>query len=286
MTSVPRHRISNHPRRGRRHALTVIIATLLLICGGLQDPGIARPTAYQPGETFHENGEDEAISENADNPDNTRPNEMVFLLHGIGKGKFDMAALSRRLRSEGYAVVNWGYPSTKYCISDLADKLAEQVARFPNYKIHFVTHSMGGIVVRTYFSRHKNELENPGRLVMIAPPSQGAELAQFFGNWSIYQYMMGPAGQDLRPGDGGKCVEAGIPPVDFGIIAGGTGTKIGINPLLPGDNDGTVTVESTKLEGAQDFAMVPYPHPVIQMMPKTADFVVKFLENGSFTTSK
>lgn len=261
----------------------VAVAVVLIACGCLQGPGSARP-AYEPGETFHEDGEGVAISEKADDPKNAKPNEMVFLLHGIGKGKFDMAALSRRLRSEGYAVVNWGYPSTKYCIADLADRLAEQVARFPNYKIHFVTHSMGGIVVRTYFSRHEDELKNPGRLVMIAPPSQGAELAQFFGNWSVYQYMMGPAGQDLRPGDLGKCVEAGIPPVEFGIIAGGTGTKIGINPLLPGDNDGTVTVESTKLEGAQDFARVPYPHPVIQMMPKTADLVVKFLENGSFTT--
>jgi len=212
-----------------------------------------------------------------------KPDEMVFLLHGIGKTKYDMAALSKRLRREGYAVVNWDYPSTRYTLAELADKLAEQVERFPNYRIHFVTHSMGGIVVRTYFSRHK--LNKAGRLVMIAPPSQGAELAQFFGDWRLYQQLLGPAGQELRPGESGHCAAAGVPPVEFGIIAGGTGGKIGINPLLPGDNDGTVTVESTKLEGAQDFARVPYPHPVIQMMPKTADLAIQFLKTGHFTPS-
>jgi hypothetical protein len=249
-------------------------------CAGL--PFAAARASFRPGETFHKTSGGAAISDQ-DNQEPTaaRPNEMVFLLHGIGKGKYDMAALARRLRREGYAVVNWGYPSTELSLADLADKLAEQVERFPNYKIHFVTHSMGGIVVRTYFSRHT--LQNPGRLVMIAPPSQGAELAQFFGNWPIYQYLMGPAGQELRPGDAGKCIAAGIPPVEFGIIAGGTGTRIGINPLLPGDNDGTVTLESTKLEGAQDFAVVPYPHPVIQMMPKTIDLTIRFLNDGRFT---
>lgn len=209
-----------------------------------------------------------------------RPLQMVFLLHGIAKTKYDMAALAKRLRREGYAVVNWDYSSTRYRIHELADMLAEQVERFPNYRVHFVTHSMGGIVVRKFFSRHS--LPNAGRFVMIAPPSQGAELAQFFGNWGLYQYLLGPAGQDLRPGSDGCCASAGIPPVEFGIIAGGTGRTIGINPLLPGDNDGTVTVESTRLEGAQDFALVPYPHPVIQMMPKTLDLAVSFLEKGTF----
>lgn len=216
----------------------------------------------------------------AKKPYTIKEGELIFLLHGIGKGAYDMAPLAKRLNNAGYAVLNFEYPSTDFPICDLADKLAEEVKRFPDYKIHFVTHSMGGIVVRTYLSAH--DPENLGRLVMIAPPSKGAELAQFFGDWSIYKFMLGPAGQELKPGEAGSCVAAGIPTCEFGIIAGGVGRPIGINPLLPGDNDGTVTVESTKLEGSQDFTLVPYPHPVIQMMPRTAELTLNFLETGQF----
>jgi pimeloyl-ACP methyl ester carboxylesterase len=239
--------------------------------------------AFQPGQTFYDGPS--ALNETplADNNEETtqvKSGEMVFLLHGIGKGKMDMAPMARALRKQGYAVVNWHYPSTRYNIADLADKLAAEVGKFPAYKIHFVTHSMGGIVVRTCLSRHP--VQNVGRIVMIAPPSQGAELAKFFGDWPLYKFLLGPAGQDLKPADMGKCASAGVPSCEFGIIAGGTGKERGINPLLPGDNDGTVTVASTRLEGEKDFALVPYPHPVIQMMPKTAALTVSFLEHGTF----
>lgn len=237
---------------------------------------------YTPGETFV-NGISVKAEDDAA-PDATvagqHEGEMVFLLHGIGKGRLDMAAMSAGLRKQGYAVVNWGYPSTKYDLETLADKLAEELGRFPGYRIHFVTHSMGGIVVRTCMARH--DLPNVGRMVMIAPPNQGAELAQFFGNWPVYRFLFGPAGQQLRPADLGQCASAGMPVCEFGIIAGGTGGSRGMNPFLPGDNDGTVTVESTLLPDAQDFAVVPYPHPVIQMMPRTIDLTVRFLNEGRF----
>jgi len=239
--------------------------------------------AFQPGQTFYDGPSALNDATTADNDEETtqvKTGEMVFLLHGIGKSKMDMAPMARALRKQGYAVVNWHYPSTRYNIADLADKLAAELRRFPGYKIHFVTHSMGGIVVRTCLSRH--QVDNVGRIVMIAPPSQGAELAKFFGDWPLYKFLLGPAGQDLKPADLGKCASAGVPPCEFGIIAGGTGKERGINPLLPGDNDGTVTVASTRLKGEKDFALVPYPHPVIQMMPKTASLAVSFLENGSF----
>lgn len=263
-----------------RPGIWLALIALLVTC----NPYVrAAGRGYAPGQHFidgpsiiNESAEDEKLAE----PAEIKEHEMVFLLHGIGKGKYDMAALARKLRAAGYAVVNWGYPSTKYKLSELAEKLDEQVERFPDYKIHFVTHSMGGIVVRTFLAEH--DVKHMGRLVMIAPPSQGAELAQFFGNWPVYKYLLGPAGQELKPGELGKCAAAGVPACEFGIIAGGTGRSIGINPLLPGDNDGTVTVESTKLDGAKDFALVPYPHPVIQMMPKTAELTISFLENGEF----
>lgn len=276
-------RLRREKFRPRRLALVGAVFALALWLMAVSTPArlAGAGPGYQPGQTFLSEPGFMTVTEpdTADN-DNPKAMEMVFMLHGIGKGKYDMAAMGSRLRRAGYTVVNWGYPSTKYNLSELADRLADEVEKFPDYKIHFVTHSMGGIVVRTFFANH--ELPNPGRLVMIAPPSQGAELAQFFGDWPIYQYLLGPAGQELKPGDLGKCMGAGLPPVEFGIIAGGTGLPIGINPLLPGDNDGTVTVESTRLDCAADFALVPYPHPVIQMMPKTAELTIRFLETGKF----
>ncbi len=255
-----------------------------LTWGGGHASNAAGTNRYQPGDLFYSGPS--AVNENVSGAAGdssmveTREGEIVFLLHGIGKGKYDMAPMARHLRQRGYTVVNWDYPSTKYNLVELADKLAGELERFPDYKIHFVTHSMGGIVVRTCLSRHG--FENVGRIVMIAPPSQGAELAEFFGNWGLYKFLLGPAGQELKPADAGACASAGVPTCEFAIIAGGTGRQRGINPLLAGDNDGTVTVESTKLEGAKDFALVPYPHPVIQMMPKTVQLTSAFLENGSF----
>lgn len=205
---------------------------------------------------------------------------LVVMLHGIAKGKLDMYAMGRYLQRDGYEVINYNYASTSDTLETLSDKLAEDLKPYENRKLHFVTHSMGGIVVRTYFNRHFPN--NVGRFVMIAPPNQGAELADFLGNVGVYQWFFGPAGQQLRRGEMGACLSAGAPTCEFGVIAGGTGKRFGLNPILPGDNDGTVTVESTHLEGEKDFVLLPYPHPFIQMMPKTGAQVKHFLDHGTF----
>ena len=216
--------------------------------------------------------------------DSQKVRHVVILLHGIGKGSFDMAAMSRGLRRQGFAVYNWNYPSTKFTLDSLADQLKAVVDQCSSMTVDFVTHSMGGIVVRTYLSKYHPK--NIGRLVMIAPPNQGAQLADMLGNLTLYKMILGPAGQELRQGAAGDCASAGIPGCEFGIIAGGTGRSIGFNPILPGDNDGTVTVESTRLCGAKDFILVPYMHPMIQMMPKTIGLTGHFLQTGKFTNGE
>lgn len=209
--------------------------------------------------------------------------EVVFLLHGIGKGPYDMALVERALRRRGYEVVNWQYPSRKKSLENIADLLHERMQKYDGRRVSFVTHSMGGIVVRTYLNKYKPA--NPGRLVMIAPPNQGAFLADLFGNWLAYRLILGPAGQQLRQGEQGACASAGSPCCEFGIIAGGTGRARGMNPLVPGDNDGTISVECTKLDGAKDFLVLPYAHVHIQFMPRTVRNVISFLESGKFDTT-
>jgi triacylglycerol esterase/lipase EstA (alpha/beta hydrolase family) len=241
--------------------------------------GLPRPDSY--GATSTRRASDAAGD--LQNPAKQQPeqrHEVVFLLHGIGKGRTDMLALQSMLSRQGYDTVNWRYPSTKLSLDEIADMLNAEVQKYGDRRVSFVTHSMGGIVVRTYLNKYKPA--HMGRFVMIAPPNQGAYLADLLGNWLPYKLILGPAGQQLRQGESGKCACAGVPGCEFGIIAGGTGKKSGMNPLVPGDNDGTVSVESTKLDGARDFLLLPYAHPLIQLMPRTGRNVISFLKNGTF----
>jgi pimeloyl-ACP methyl ester carboxylesterase len=221
-----------------------------------------------------------ATLEMTDTPTSAPADEIVFLLHGIGKLQLDMVPMEYGLRQRGFHVVNWKYPSRKHPLDELADQLDALVRSHPAKRIHFVTHSMGGIVVRTYLARHKPA--NVGRLVMIAPPSQGAWMADKLGGFKLYKDFFGPAGQQLRQGGGGACAGAGVPDCEFGIIAGGVGYRMGMNPFLPGDNDGTVSIEEAKLPGAADFIVLPYPHLIIQAMPRTIRNTAQFLKTGRF----
>ena len=191
-------------------------------------------------------------------PEHRRRGQTVFLLHGIGKSHLDMVPLARALRRAGYDVVNWKYPSRRHSIPHLADLLAQVVAAHPAPRIHFVTHSMGGIVVRHYLSRHAPP--GLGRIVMIAPPNRGAWLASRLAGWPLYERVFGPAGLDLREGEEGMCEVAGTPPCEIGIIAGGRGRRTGMMPFIPGDNDGIISVDTTRLDGEKDFIVLPYLH--------------------------
>ena len=204
---------------------------------------------------------------------------VVFLLHGLGKGPLDMTPMEMTLRHHGWEVVNWRYNSTQKSINMLADDLARALVPYADHRVNFVGHSMGGIVVRAYLQRHKPA--NVGRLVMIGSPNNGAAIAGMLGDLMVYQLMLGPAGQQLRRNS--SFMRTLEPPTcEFGIIAGGKGDDVGILKLLPGDNDGIVEVESTRLPGAADFVLVPYVHAALPMMPRVVRETEHFLRTGTF----
>lgn len=255
-----------------RYVYRLIVFVALMV-------GLPRPESYGATSTRRaSDGIGDLQNPTAKPPEQLR--EVVFLLHGIGKGRTDMLAMQSMLRRQGYDTVNWRYPSTSLSLDEIADLLNTEVQKYGNRRVSFVTHSMGGIVVRTYLNKYKPA--HMGRFVMIAPPNQGAYLADLLGNWLPYKLILGPAGQQLRQGENGKCACAGTPGCEFAIIAGGTGKERGMNPLIPGDDDGTVSVESTKLDGARDFLLLPYAHPIIQLMPRTGRNAIAFLKNGTF----
>lgn len=211
--------------------------------------------------------------------------EVVVLLHGILRSKSSMDAMGEFLQKQGYETINLGYPSAAHDITELADgKLDDalkDVKNDPDKTVHFVTHSMGGIVVRTYLASHT--LTNLGRVVMLAPPNQGSQVADFLKDGLWYQWMYGPSGQELGTGKKGFISQLGAVHFELGVIAG----SMSINPvtsglLLPGNDDGTVTVKDTKVDGMKDHIVIPAMHSFIMWDGEAQRQTAYFLEHGEF----
>lgn len=213
-----------------------------------------------------------------------KPGDYVVLLHGLGRTSVSMRKLERHIARRGYRVINVSYPSTRNSIEVLAGKyLKETVQRKcadPERRIHFVTHSLGGIVVRCYL-RDKHP-RNLGRVVMLSPPNQGSELADHFGDGILSKAFIGPAGRQL--GVSPDSVPNTLGPVDFelGIITGDRTFNPYFSKIIPGPDDGNVSVERAKVEGMADFLVVHHTHTFIMRSGEVIRQILYFLENGKF----
>jgi triacylglycerol lipase len=210
--------------------------------------------------------------------------ECVILLHGLWRSKFSMKSLEWELVDQGYRVVNFSYPSTTHPIEELAVIAVEQglqgCREHGSAKISFVTHSLGGILIRQYLAGH--EIPELHRVVMIAPPNQGSQLADYVTSFSVTNRIQPPAVRQL--GTDVKSIPRQLGPVDFelGVIAGTTNMR----PFTPGapneKSDGTVAVWETKVDGMQDFVELPATHTFITWNTEVLEQVVSFLRNGRF----
>jgi triacylglycerol lipase len=208
--------------------------------------------------------------------------DTVILLHGILNPSWIMTRIARRLRREGYRVVNWDYPGRGRLIEEHAARLAIFVRSVDGHgPIHFVGFSLGGIVIRYYLTHYDSP--RAGRLVMIGSPNHGSEKIDAFYPRRWFRWLYGTrAMAQLRAGNRRFFDEMGIPRVEFGVIAGGRGDERGYSRLLVGDNDGAVSVESAKLEGTADFILLPHTHTMLILAPDTARHVAVFLRHGRF----
>ena len=208
----------------------------------------------------------------------------VVCVHGIIRSSKSFHRMSERLKQEGYSVFGFDYPSTRIPISAAADELHSALESLEGIEeINLVVHSMGGLVVRCYLSKYKDERIR--RMVMLGVPNQGAEMANLCQGLFAYQLIFGPAGAQLVCGKSGLCCDLPAPEFEFGIIAGARGTETGWNPLIPGDDDGTFTVASTRLPGAADFATVHCLHSFLMNDRTAIDHTARFLETGRFHES-
>ena len=208
--------------------------------------------------------------------------EWVILLHGIFRSPRSMVKIEKSLGEMGYRVVNFGYPSTRESIEDIAELLNQEVQKLPPEiaRLHFVTHSLGGIVVRYYLAHYA--CPKLGRVVMIAPPNRGSTLASYLGGWMPYRWVFGKAGQQVAGAPDSYPQLLPPPRAEFGVIAGGLGSEVGINPFISGDNDGTVKVDETKLRGMKDFILIRGQHSTLLLQRAVAENVLAFLTDGKF----
>ncbi len=221
------------------------------------------------------------IPSQATGPDN----ECVILLHGLGRSARSMTKVEDHLRAKGYDVYNLDYASMSKSIKDIAaTDLAETVAIYRDRgyrRIHFVTHSLGGIVVRYYLQ--ENRLPLGSRIVMLGPPNQGCELVDMARKHStLFDRLAGPAATQL--GTGEHTLLTGLKPVlsEVGIIIGNRSWNPILSMILPGQDDGKVSVSRARLAEMNDFLVLPTTHMTIMRNTEALDQIAFFLKNGYF----
>lgn len=214
--------------------------------------------------------------------------EYVILLHGIGHVSLNMLYAEKVLKKQGLETLNLTYPSLRQDISSLADWLSERLKEQDIWqrarRIHFVAHSMGGLVTGAYLERYKDQIpaEKMGRVVMLGTPHGGSEVADFLQDNPVYQWVFGPAGQELTT-ERRKQAQV-VPWYDLGMIAGTTESvltlgKLFINPI---PHDGCVSVESTKIEGMKDHITIPVMHSFMAWTPDVHAQILEFIQRGTF----
>ena len=211
--------------------------------------------------------------------------DCVVLLHGLMRSSTSMNKMQRELDAEGFITANIDYPSRDHTVEELAgiaveEGLAACRANESVSSIHFVTHSLGGILVRQYLSG--NEIPELGRVVMMGPPNQGSAAVDELNEVPGFDWLNGPAGRQLGKGEGSVPLALGPADFELGVIAGNRTIDPITSAVLENPDDGRVSVEDTKLDGMADFVVVDHSHAFMMRMQKPIELTIRFLLTGQF----
>lgn len=216
----------------------------------------------------------------------------VVLLHGLGAPCWSMSLLGRYLHKHaGYEAFAVDYASTRTSVDDHAWSLANVISSLEGIEeINLVGHSLGNIVIRRYLAGDTTPSHawrpDPriARIVMIAPPNHGSSTATHLSDNFLFKAVFGDSGRQLGVDWADLERRLATPDVEFGIIAGGLGNRHGLDLFMSGDDDGRITVETTRLAGASDFVVVPAVHELIANDPRVFELTLRFLTAGYFVS--
>ena len=208
--------------------------------------------------------------------------DYVVILHGIARSSSHMKPLAEKLEKEGYDVINLDYPSTKHTLRELTTSISNDLASrlTENKPVHFIGYSMGGLLVRAILAKHKPE--KLGRVIQLAPPNHGSDVSDFLkDNW-LYKTIFGPAGQELTTEN--EDTEKLMGHVDYalGVVAGNSTIDPFSSYIIGGDDDGKVSILSTKVQGMKDHVVVSASHTFFPSNDDVQQQTLSFLKNGKF----
>lgn len=209
--------------------------------------------------------------------------EQVVLLHGIARSASHMEDLEQFLEDKGYTVYNLNYPSTEHSLEKLTSIVAADIASkiSADKPVHFIGYSMGGIVTRAVLNKFRPD--NLGRVVQLASPNKGSEVADYLKNNWLYEKVYGPAGKQLVTDGAGIDELLGKVDYELGVVAGTFSIDPISSSLIPGNDDGKVSVESTKVEGMKDHVLVYSSHTFFPQNEEVQRHALEFIRNGVFS---
>lgn len=215
----------------------------------------------------------------------SKASEGVILLHGLCRSDRSMARMASALESAGYVVVNVDYPSRTATVESLADTVIKDALAHPRLaavtRIHFVTHSMGGILVRQYLK--SRDIPRLGRVVMLGPPNQGSEIVDKLGDFVLFGKIHGPGGSQLGTTSNSLPNRLGAVDFELGVIAGDRSINwINSLTMITGRDDGKVSVRRTRIAGMKDHIVIHAAHPFIMRNKQAISATIRFLGTGAF----
>ncbi|OBT13934.1 lipase [Vibrio sp. UCD-FRSSP16_10] len=224
-------------------------------------------------------------------------NQQIIIVHGLARSASSMEKMSTRLSKHGYQVCVVDYSTlgraldktlqdSTQQIDECIDQFESQFAQDKGSRIHFVGHSLGGLVIRDYLAKKPMVTHSShfGEVVFLGTPNKGSDVADFFSSVKLLPLAGGTAASLTTKSDS---LPNSLPNPDypFGVIAGTHSYPI-LKYMFDNSNDGLVSVESTQLEGMQDFISVDIKHDTLRSDPLVTDLVVSYLNQRRFTSSE
>jgi len=212
----------------------------------------------------------------------------VVLLHGISRTARSFRKMQVAIERAGYATLNLDYESRRKGLDALAEDIHPAIELFADGvtgSVHFVCHSMGGLLARVYLAKHRPQ--RLGRVVMLGTPNGGSEIADSLKNLAAYRAFFGPAGQQLVTRRD-AALNAMLPAIDYpvGIIAGDRSIYPMGAALLPRPHDGRVSVANTRIDGMTDHMIISTTHPWLVRNDQAIEQTLAFLKDGKFSARR